>query len=73
MILINEIYVVETYDGKVYMGRLADEDGALKVLTGFRGHPAILHQEEVSEIHLAITHPDVEVIKQLVREDHLVE
>lgn len=56
----DRIYVVELDNGQALLGTLSStEDGRLKVRTGFRGHPTVVSQEEVSVIVLADLHPDV--------------
>ncbi len=54
-----QIMVVETYDGRAYLGRLEYADGSIKVLSGYNGRPPVLDLEDVSQITSAAIHPDV--------------
>ncbi len=55
-----KIMVVETYDGRAFLGRLEyEDDGRIKVLSGYRGRPPLLDLEDVSQITSAAIHPDV--------------
>lgn len=59
-----QIFVVETFGGQVYLGRIAritlGGDEVLKVYNGYRGHPPTLPASEVCELIPAQDHPDVE-------------
>jgi hypothetical protein len=53
--------VVETWDGRVYLGTVERDGETLTVRTGFAGRPVILHEDDVAQITSAHEHPDVEV------------
>lgn len=44
--------VVETTDGDYWPGTLAADDAVVWVYSGHRGHPKVLHADEVSDIWL---------------------
>ena len=55
-----ELFVVETDDDH-YLGALdTAHDGRLRVRTGRRGHPVLLHREDVVSITPAAEYPLVE-------------
>ncbi len=57
------LYVVETYEGDIRIGTVeVQEDGALKVKSGYLGRPIVIEREDVSLIVPATEHPDVEKI-----------
>jgi hypothetical protein len=54
------LVVVETEDDH-FLGYLdVEADGALRLRSGFRGHPFLLDPDEVVSIHLAAGHPLVD-------------
>jgi hypothetical protein len=56
------LFVVETYDGKAYLGYLESQGVDLKVMTGRTGKPPVLAQDEVASIYPATAYKGIEVI-----------
>lgn len=56
------LYVVETTDGSVFLGRVALADDVLTVRSGLVGRPAVLPIENVEELVLASEHPHIEMV-----------
>lgn len=54
------LFVVETYDGRAFLGELARRGGTLTVYSGLAGRPPVLDEDEVALITAAAQHPDVE-------------
>lgn len=57
--LADGLFVVETTDGDAWLGQLEFQDGAVVVLSGLVGRPAVVAQEDVLSITPASEHPDV--------------
>lgn len=56
------LFVVETHDGRAYLGTLEETGEAITVYSGFVGRPPILSNEDVASVTAAEDHPDVEVL-----------
>jgi hypothetical protein len=55
------VFVVETYDGRAFLGEVERQDGTVTVYTGLAGRPPVLDEDEVAMITAAADHPDVQV------------
>ena len=58
------LFVVETWDGEVFLGEIAFQTGYVVIYTGFRGRPAVIPRNEVAAVTAAADHPDVYVPSQ---------
>lgn len=56
------LFVVETHDGKAYLGTLEKTAEAITVYSGFVGRPPIVRADDVAAVTAAEKHPDVEVL-----------
>lgn len=54
-----DIMVVETYDGKAFLGKLRREPNAVVIYTGFRGHPRRVYFDDIMSMLPARLHADV--------------
>lgn len=54
--------VIETYDGRAYIGQAEIVGGFVIVRTGLPGRPAVIDLLEVADFFVADEHPDVEVL-----------
>jgi hypothetical protein len=54
-----QLFVVETYDGKAFLGQIRRGGTFIKVYSGFRGQPPTVQMENVSRIVKVEHHPDV--------------
>lgn len=55
------LVVVETHDGRAFLGQPEVVKDALIVRTGLPGRPAVIPLTDVAEVTMAPFHPDVEV------------
>ena len=55
------LFVVETWDGEVFLGEIAFQTGYVVIYTGFRGRPAVIPRNDVAAVTPAADHPDVYV------------
>ena len=55
------IFVVETYDGRAFLGEVERRGGTVTVYSGLAGRPPVLDEDDVALITGAAEHPDVEV------------
>lgn len=51
--------VVETNDGKVFLGTIARRHGTVTVYSGYTGRPPVILATEIDSITPAEEHPDV--------------
>jgi hypothetical protein len=56
------MFVVETYDGRAFLGEVERHGGTVTVYSGLAGRPPVLEEDEVALITAAAEHPDVEVV-----------
>jgi hypothetical protein len=56
------LFVVETYDGRAFIGELEHNAGTVTVYSGLAGRPPVLDDDEVAVITPASEHPDVDVL-----------
>lgn len=59
MMATDTMWVVETYSGEVYLGRLEFDRGHVIVHNGFVGRPPTIPQAEVESMTQADEHPEV--------------
>ena len=58
------MFVVETYDGRAFLGEVERHGGTVTVYSGLAGRPPVLDEDDVALITAAAEHPDVEVLKR---------
>ena len=56
------LFVVETYDGRAFIGELEHNAGTVTVYSGLAGRPPVLDDDEVAVITPASDHPDIHVL-----------
>ncbi len=55
------LFVVETYDGRAYLGELERAGDTIAVYSGLQGRPPVLFDDEIASITPASEHPDIHV------------
>ena len=56
------LFVVETYDGRAFIGELERDAGTITVYSGLAGRPPVLDDDDVAVITPASEHPDIDVL-----------
>lgn len=56
-----ELFVVETYDGRAFLGEVERYRGTITVYSGLAGRPPVLDEDEVALVTAAAEHPDVDL------------
>ena len=54
------LHVVETWDGRAFLGSVRRRGSVVTIKSGFVGRPAVLHLTEIMSITAAEEHPDVD-------------
>ncbi len=55
------LFVVETYDGRAYLGELERSGGTVAIYSGLQGRPPVLYDDEIASITPASEHPDIDL------------